>query len=193
MRNKTMILLILLLCGCERASVPKPRGYYRIELPEHEYVGLQDEAYKAVTGSLPYSFEVNRIAEIVPHDTAEPQWIDIRYPQFDACVHCSYKPVKGNLRELSDDAVKFVYNHAGKADAIPEQGFDNEDVKVHGVMYMLLGNTASPCQFFMTDSTRHFFRASVYFNCVPNQDSLAPVRDYITDDMRHLVETMSWR
>lgn len=191
-KHLSYILLLFVLVGCSDAPVPRPRGYYRIALPQPSYVSLQADSYSSVTRALPYSFEVNSMARVVPHADGEPCWIDIIYPAFDVCVHCSYKPVHGNLRELSDDAARFVYNHAGKATAIPEQGFCNPDEQVYGVMYELLGNTASPCQFCLTDSLRHFFRAAVYFNCIPNQDSLAPVRDYITDDMRHIVETMHW-
>ena len=188
-----ILLLSMLLVACNPPSTPRPRGYFRIDLPEAQYVSLQDPAYKQITGNLPYTFQVNSQTKITPHEDGEKYWIDILYPQLNACVHCSYKPVQGNLRELSDDAQKFVYNHAGKANAIPEQGFENSDEKVYGVMFELIGNTASPCQFYLTDSLHHFFRGAVYFNCVPNQDSLAPVRDYIVDDMRYLVETMQWR
>ena len=192
-KKSVVILLVLALASCNPPSSPRPRGYWRITLPKQEYVSLQDSAYLNVTKDLPYSFSLNSVAKVAPHEDGEKYWIDINYPNFDVCVHCSYKPVTGNLRELGDDAQRFVYNHAGKANAIPEQGFDNPDEKVYGVMYELLGNTASPCQFYLTDSVHHFFRAAVYFNCIPNQDSLAPVRDYIVDDMRHLVETMHWR
>ena len=187
------VFAMLMLAGCESTSQPKPRGYYRIDLPQHEYVSLQSAAFSRVTGALPYTFDVNRSVTITEHPDGEQHWIDIRYPDFNVNVHCSYKPVQHNLRELSDDAQRFVYNHAGKASAIPEQGFDNAEEHVHGVMYELVGNTASPCQFYMTDSLHHFFRAAVYFNCIPNQDSLAPVRDYLIDDIRHMVETMKWR
>ena len=186
-------MLLFLLVGCGGNTIPRPRGYYRISMPQKEYVSLQDSAYLGVTKDFPYTCEVNKIVSVTPHEDGEKYWMDILYKEYNVSVHCSYKPVKGNLRELSDDAQKFVYNHAGKATAIPEQGFENPDENVYGVMFELMGNAASPCQFYLTDSLKHFFRAAVYFNCIPNQDSLAPVRDYIVDDMRHLVETMEWK
>ena len=186
-------MLVTMVAGCGNTSQPKPRGYYRIDLQEQEYVSLQSPVYASTTGTLPYTFDVNKTVSVAPHADGDEHWIDLIYPSLNVQVHCSYKPVEGNLRQLSDDAQRFVYNHAGKASAIPEQGFDNEDESVYGVMYELVGNTASPCQFYLTDSTRHFFRAAAYFNCIPNQDSLAPVRDYIVEDMRHIVETMRWR
>lgn len=119
--------------------------------------------------------------------------MDVYYPRLDARIHCSYKPVCGNLRELSDDAQEFVFKHAGKATSIPEQGYDNAEAHTHGVYYELKGNTASPYQFYLTDSTHHFFRGSVYFNCPPNQDSLAPVIDYLRTDVRQMIESFRWK
>lgn len=118
--------------------------------------------------------------------------MDVWYPTFNVRIHCSYKPVRNNLRELSDDAQSFVYKHSGIASAIPEQGFENTDARVYGVLYELEGNTASPFQFYLTDSLHHFFRGAVYFNCVPQQDSLAPVIRYMNGDVRHLIETFRW-
>lgn len=190
--NMFLFLLCLIMLGCKNSQQPKPIGYFRIDLPMPQYHSLQSDRHFSLTKSLPYTFEINDIANVAPHEEGELYWIDLQYQQYNVTVHCSYKPIEKNLRELSDDAQRFVYNHAGKASAIPEQGYENNDEKVYGVMYELIGNTASPCQVYLTDSVRHFFRAAVYFNCIPNQDSLAPVRDYIIDDIRHLVETMQW-
>ena len=52
---------------------------------------------------------------------------------------------------------------------------------------------ASPFQFYLTDSVDHFVRGALYFNVVPNNDSLAPVIDYLKDDMRHMIETFEWK
>jgi hypothetical protein len=67
------------------------------------------------------------------------------------------------------------------------------EAKVYGVLFDLEGNTASSCQFFITDSTHHFFRASVYCNCPPNADSLAPVYEYLRKDVVKMVETFEWK
>jgi len=177
----------LLLPGCGERFVPKPYGYYRIDLPEHAYQAFGEAGY-------PYAFAYSRAAEIKPRtEPGEQYWIDIWYPAFDARIHCSYKLVAGHLRELSDDAQDFVFKHAGKATAIPEQGYENPDKRVYGVYYELKGNTASPYQFYLTDSLRHFFRAAVYFNCHPNQDSLAPVIDYLRTDVLNLIESFEWQ
>jgi gliding motility-associated lipoprotein GldD len=52
---------------------------------------------------------------------------------------------------------------------------------------------ASAVQFFITDSTEHFLRGSLYFNCRPNRDSLNPVIDFLREDILHLIETTEWK
>lgn len=181
----TNILFLIIIClySCGKPNIPKPYGFVRLEIP--------DTAYTESPKQLPYSFEISQNATI-RYRADEKTWIDIVYPKLNAEIHCSYKPIQNDLRELGDDAQRFVYNHAGMASAISEQGYENEYNRVYGVMYDLQGNTASPYQFYLTDSVRNFFRAAVYFNCIPNRDSLAPAIDYIRQDVEHLIETFEW-
>lgn len=177
------ILMAAGLTACGDRYVPKPYGYFRVDLPEHAYT-------TATLGDCPITAELSTSAEV---QQKEPYWLDVRYPQMKARIHCSYKPVQGNLRELGDDAQEFVFKHAGVASSIPEQGYEDEENRVYGVLFELKGNTASPFQFYLTDSTHHFFRGALYFECIPNQDSLAPMIDYLNEDVRHLIETFRWK
>ncbi len=193
----SFILCLLSFVSCGERYIPKPRGYYRITIPDTAYTKLDDVEQKRPTDkiieTLPYSFDLSDNAYLTPRKGKDEQyWIDITYPAFQVNIHCTYYPVQKNLRELSDDAQNFVYKHAEKANAIPEQGFVNEEARVYGVLYELMGNTASPYQFYLTDSTQHFFRGAVYFSCTPNQDSLAPIINYLQQDVRHLMETFTW-
>ena len=115
------------------------------------------------------------------------------YPDFRGRIYCSYKKVNGNFQEISEDSRSFVYKHTVKADNITEQPYVDEERKVYGMLYELQGNTASAVQFVLTDSVNHFFRGALYFNTVPNQDSLAPVVEYVKEDIIHLVETMRFK
>ena len=191
MRKIPIFLFIVLLigsaCGNNKNGVPKPYGYYRIALPDTAYVDFADQY-----PSYPYTFALSTNAVIQPRND-EPYWINIYYPCVDATIHCSYKPVQRNLRELTNDALEFVYRNASFANAIPEREYSHPEARVFGVLFDLEGNTASSCQFFVTDSTRHFFRASVYCNCPPNADSLAPVYTYLRKDVIKMVETFEWK
>ena len=179
-------LAVLLLASCAKTGAPKPYGYYRITVPDTSYVPFESQY-----PSYPYSFALSRNAEVRPR-ADEPYWINLYYPALDATIHCSYKPVRNNLRELTYDALEFVYRNASFANAIPEREYAHPEAHVYGVLFDLEGNTASSCQFFITDSTKHFFRASVYCNCPPNADSLAPVYNYLRTDVIKMVETFKW-
>ncbi len=188
-------ILLLLCVSCSRGNTPKPYGYYRIATPDTAYTDFQSSILNSQFSILnyPYTFALSENAVVQPRtDVDEPYWINIVYPSLNATIHCSYKPVRNNLRELTNDALEFVYRNASFATAIPEQEYMHPEAHVYGVLFDLEGNTASSCQFFVTDSTRHFFRASVYCNCPPNADSLAPVYQYIRTDVIKMVETFEW-
>ena len=120
-------------------------------------------------------------------------WIDINYPELNASVYCSYKPVNGNLIDLLEDTRRIVYKHSVKADGIGEKVFEKPEKNVHGILYDLKGNTASSVQFILTDSSRNFFRGALYFNNVPNKDSIAPMANYIREDIIRLMESFEWK
>jgi hypothetical protein len=52
---------------------------------------------------------------------------------------------------------------------------------------------ACPFQFWLTDSVRHYLRSSLYFNCVPENDSLRPVIDYIREDAMAMINSFQWK
>ena len=191
-------IVVLLSCiSCTQVSTPKPYGYFRIETPDTAYMSFKKCHLSTFNSQLstinyPYTFALSRNAVVQPVGD-EPYWINLCYPALNATIHCSYKPVRNNLRELTNDALEFVYRNASFASAIPEQEYARPEAHVYGVLFDLEGNTASSCQFFVTDSTRHFFRASVYCNCPPNADSLAPVYEYLRTDIVKMVETFEWK
>lgn len=181
-------LAVLAFASCGKTSTPKPYGYYRITTPDTSYVDFASQYPQ-----FPYDFALSRNAQVQRrNEPGEQYWINLYYPALRATIHCSYKPVRNNLRELTEDALEFVYRNASHASAIPEREYAHPEADVYGVLFDLEGNTASSCQFFLTDSTRHFFRASVYCNCPPNADSLAPVYEYLRRDVIRLVETFRW-
>jgi len=182
------VVLIVASCwACGETPIPKPYGYFRVNLPPPIYRNVD-------TLGLPYKFDLPTNVKVIDRKTKdEPYWIDLNYPLLNASVYCSYKRIDGNLIELLEDARKIVYKHSVKADGIGEKVFVNELRNVHGVLYDLKGNTASSLQFILTDSTKHFFRAALYFDNVPNKDSIAPMSNYIREDMIRLMESFEWK
>ena len=183
-----LVILSLLAAACGDAPLPKPRGYLRIDLPEKHY--------RVFDTTFPYVFEYPSYSQIVParHAEGNPYWIDIEFPRFKGTVYLSYKPVKGNLRTLTEDSRTFVMKHIPRATSIDQSTVIDAQRKVYGTIWYIRGQeTASPCQFFLTDSTRHFLRGALYFNVKPNNDSLEPVIRFINSDIEHLAATLRWK
>lgn len=180
-------LLIFGTCGQKSQTTPRPRGYFRIDMPEKNYQPLDINCS--------YTFEYPSYSKIVrdPGGEGNKCWINIHYPQFNGDIHISYKHIQNNLKTYVEDARNLAYKHTIKAEAIQEERYTDNQRNVYGIFYNLKGNVASPAQFFITDSTEHFLRGSLYFRTEPNQDSLAPVIQFVKKDMRHLIETLKWK
>lgn len=179
--------VFLLATSCKENSTPRPYGYFRVDMPSHDYSVFNQNNY-------PYSFEFSNSAKVIPrNETGEQYWIDIQYPSLNANIYCSYKPVRSDLFNLVEDTRNIVYKHLVKADDIAEIPYENPEKKVYGILYELSGNTASPVQFILTDSTKHFFRGALYFESVPNQDSIAPMSQYVLQDIIKLMESFEWK
>lgn len=182
-----ILTALTLFVGCNKSSMPKPYGYFRVELPEAHYRMMDTLNY-------PYRFELSTLTKVEFRQAKdEKYWMDIQYPSLNASLYCSYKPIHNNLFELSEDSRKYVYKHAVKADGIAETAYNNTDKAVYGIFYDIQGNTASSMQFIVTDSTKNFFRGALYFENVPNKDSIAPMVEYIRKDMIRLIETFEWK
>ena len=59
-------------------------------------------------------------------------------------------------------------------------------------VFELEGEVPSQFQFFVTDTTDHFFRGALYFRTATANDSLAPVIEFIKVDIMHLLNTLKF-
>jgi len=185
-----ILVLSVSLSSCNNDYTPKPRGYFRIALPENKH-SLLDSIY-------PYTFEYPSYAHITndPLSPNEKNWINIEMPVFHGRVHISYKPLSGekSLTTYMEDARTLALKHMPKASGIKQIAIKDSKRKLYGLVYEINGlGAASPYQFYLTDSTRHFLRGSLYFDVIPNNDSLAPVISYVKKDLQHLFETFNWK
>lgn len=181
-------VLSLLFSACDREYLPKPLGYNRLELPEHEYQPLPD--------SLPYHFEYSRHARLLRDTSAirDRYWIEIYYPVMKSDIHITYKNLhhsKKLLKEYLDDAYTLTAKHQIKAYAINEVITVTPSGKT-AVIAELEGEVPSQFQFTVTDSLDNFLRGALYFNTKVQNDSLAPAIEYMKKDMMHLINTLEW-
>lgn len=182
-----LVAYLVLQSGREE-GIPKPRGYFRIVLPEKSYTTFES--------ACPVSLEVPSYSkvEIVRNQGSNDScWFNIFYPRFNARIHCTYLPVGNNLEGMIREAYGFAASHEMKASGMRRTLLSDEERKVYGLLYDIEGDAASQVQFFMTDSTSHFFRGSLYFFNPPNPDSIAPVLSFIREDIVHIGETIRWR
>jgi len=191
--TKTLVILsvlsvlVLNLPACQDNNyTPKPRGYFRIDLPH--------KAYKTYQGTCPFTFEYPEYSSVEIDDErdAKPCWLNIRFQTFNATIHLSYNEVKNNLSKFTEDSRTLTNKHIIKASGIDESVITTPH-NVYGVKFDIEGNTASSVQFYATDSLHHFLRGALYFNVAPQVDSLYPVIRFVEADIDHLVETLQWK
>lgn len=181
------------LLSCNDDYIIKPRGYFKIALPQKKYQKFEQLGY-------PYSFEYPLYGNIT-QDTSffearpeNPYWINIDFPQLNGRIHISYKDVrKNNFDSLVNDSYTLAYKqHTNVATGIKPEPFTTPG-GVEGVYFNLKGNTATANQFFITDTSKHFLRGALYFDATPNEDSLRPVNEFLKADLQHLINTIQWK
>ncbi len=195
----TLVLSVLVFtsiffaaCKNDEAYTPKPMGYFRIDFPEKEYQSFD-------SASFPYQFEYPVYADIVHENSVGSKdfWLNINYPNYLGQVSLTYLPVYNSIDTLykyTEDSYNFVSKHIPMANDITPDIIQDTLNKIYGLKYDIAGSsTASPYQFFITDSCNHFLRASLHFYVLPNNDSLSPVINFIKEDLEHMIETMKWK
>lgn len=185
------LLLAILAVACTPKALPepKPMGYFRIDLPEHQY--------RRIDTTLPFSFEQSVFAVT----TIEPQkdnslWMNVKYPDLKASLRFTCFTVKNadSLRKLMVSEDRMVKFHYQKADDVQYSVIKDPEARIWGQTYEIYGKqVATPLQFWLTDSLHQFVRAALYFDDTPNNDSLQPVIDYLKEDAMHLINSFAWK
>ena len=187
-----MILVVFFqfsfLTACNEDYVPKQKAYFRITLPEKKY--------ERFTSSMcPFSFDTPVYSQVVPDKKKKSDacWFNVEFPQFKGTLYLSYKSVHNDLKKYIEDSHTLSMKHISRASGLQEQVIENYSKKVYGIYYDVKGNAASSIQFYLTDSSANFIRGALYFYAVPNRDSLAPVLNFVEEDVKHLIESFSWK
>ena len=208
-----------LFFSCGGDYTPKPSAYLRIDMPEHSY-WIVDTLPSSIDGqpmpgiTLPFTFEAGDSAELTlkkprqvytfsADGSVTPNrinfdevWLDLAYPRWNGVAFLTYHRLKSpdDLRGQTDTSLRLMENHYAFASGVEEQHYEDPARRVYGTTYRLGGSrVASTYQFWLTDSSRHFLRGALYLNVAPNNDSLAPILDYLQADLDHLIETLRWR
>lgn len=189
-----VLMMSGVLVGCHDEFSPKPKAYPRVIFPERKYELFQPEG-------CPFEFEkpvyaqVNRDTSFLGEKLRSEQcWMNIVFPSLNGTINLTYKDMDKTvtLEQLVEDAHKLAYKHTRKANYIDEIRIDNS-FGAGGILYDVGGDAASNVQFFLTDSSKHFIRGALYFYNTPNADSMAPVLNFVKEDMRQMLKTFQWK
>ena len=185
-RTLSFLCILLLVYSCSDHT-PRPIGYNRIERADSTYKNLSDIHF-----SFKYSDQAN--IDSVYSENETNKWFNIIYPQYNARIYCSYMSIsKSTLKQALEDSYRFAYSHALKADDIEQVIYQISNHNTYGTVYNIDGNVATPVQFFLTDSVSNFFRASLYYDIQVNEDSVAPVTQFIKKDIIRMIESFEWK
>lgn len=182
-------MFFLGITACQETYTPKPKGFNRIDLPNHAFQILPD--------SFPYRFEYSTLAQLESAQSkySERYWITLNYEPFEAVVQLTYKDLEDpniDTDVLLNEAFELTKQHQVKAYAIEESLIAMPNGQVASIAE-LEGEVPTQFQFYTSDSTKHFFRGALYFNTAMKNDSLSPVIDFIKTDIIHLLNTFEWK
>jgi gliding motility-associated lipoprotein GldD len=219
MKNATVSICLVVIVlsaisvfntSCNSNYVPRPKGYFKINFPEHQYQQFAKPGF-------PYSFELPVYAKVVQDSTyfeeqpENPYWINIEFPQFQGKIYISYVEIGGKSRfkirgpkgeyidsigintfdRLLSSSYNLTFKHSLKASSIDDSVFRTQN-GVEGIFFKIGGNAATANQFLVTDSVKHFLRGALYFDATPNADSLGIVNQFLQVDMKHMINTLKW-
>ena len=188
---KKALIIALTIWGInscsEKIPVPKPPLYLRTDFPTPNYISFNDNC--------PYTFEISSIYSVkeVKQGNETTCHKDIELGPLNGVINFSYIKITEPLSAYVNYSNDKVGEHKIKATGIETENYINKDKRVFGTIFKLQGDVATPFQFYLTDSTTNFVSGVVYFNSVPNYDSLRPTLNYLEKDIYHLINTFEWK
>lgn len=185
------ILCLWFVIGCQpdRVTTPKPRQYPRLELPHQVYE-------RVVPEECPFQIDIPQSGSLNMRkgdDAGEhPCWFDITWP-VGVTLYCSYYPIdkQYSLTNLIDDAYEMVSKHNVKANFRDEIEVSNS-FGHEGLIFDIRGPVASAYQFYISDKEDHFLRGSLYFDTKVSRDSVAPILEYLQEDINHMLASLEF-
>jgi len=192
-----LITMVFTQCKEDKVFIPKPRMYPKIEFPAKSFKAFQPNSCD-FNMEIPEYFQYIKDTSSVKKLDINPEdaacWFDLYSEQLNSYIHMSYFAIdsRKGFDKLVADAFEMVDKHNVKANYRDEIKVDDASRRLHGILFEIDGPVATPLQFFLTDSTNHFLRGSLYFKSQVNTDSIAPVYSFVKEDFNHLLESFKW-
>ncbi|PWH85745.1 gliding motility lipoprotein GldD [Brumimicrobium oceani] len=179
-----VVLISVTSCNNQQNYVPKPSTFLELKFPERTYENYTDNC--GYTYNKPSYFKVQNVKGSSCNR-------DVELSSLNGTLHLSRIDMDTSLAVYVNYAIDKVGEHKVKATAILDTSFIRNEARVFGTFFELQGNVASPFQFYVTDSTSRFISGVVYFNTLPNYDSIKPTLDFVKHDLYEFVNTLEWR
>jgi len=176
--------------SCQKVYTPKPTAYPRISYPQTDYI-------KAERLPFPVTFKYPNFVKLdIPTRTDKQQkWANLHFIPYQATLYTGFlicdskEKIREHFIKNESSLIKETQPHT----TIYKEEFTSDDSTVTGFLYEIAGNTANPIQFMVTDGHRQMFRGSLYFNYLPNRDSIKDILDGMTKDIRNLMESIRFK
>ncbi|WP_029906969.1 hypothetical protein [Prevotella sp. 10(H)] len=166
---------------------PQPKGYSRIDRSKTELMKFD---YKYFS----FLYSADSKVEEVKKEASEGYWFNINYPAYNAIIYCTYLSIDSKvLNKALEDSYQLAYSQSLKANAIQQSLFEDSLHNKTSIIYDIKGMVASPVQFYVTDNQSHFLRGSMYFDQTFVPDSVAPIVEFLRDDIRGIIESLEWK
>jgi gliding motility-associated lipoprotein GldD len=159
-------------------------------MPETKYVNFD-------TANFPFRFNRSVHSRVIRDSSfgAKPWFIHLVYPGYSGVLHVSHQNPKQNrdtLAKFFNTSLRLTGKHEYFASAINEYSYRTPKGYT-AIISEIEGEVPSQFQYFVTDSSRNFFRVALYFPENRKNDSLAPVIEYLKKDMLEILNSVEWK
>ncbi len=187
-----ILVFIFISCQEEQRATPRPHMYPKIDFPQRE-IKMMNLASCPFKAAIPTYTTIEKKEDSFKKEAVHPCWFDMEFTSLGATVHCSYYAIEPerNLASLIDDAYTMASKHNVKASFREEIEIKNQH-EATGLIFSIEGAVASPYQFYITDSKRHFLRGSLYFDEKVDRDSVGPIISFLKEDIDAFLSTVDF-
>ncbi|PST83995.1 hypothetical protein C7T94_04460 [Pedobacter yulinensis] len=166
--------LLVILFSCKNTTKPEP-----IYLP---------------VSTARYNFVIPAGSTLKPSraDNTLSEWHVLQFDSLNAELYLTYTQLgkERKLDKLVDDAASMAVKHARFATALDRQSFSDAGRAVWGNYFRISGQTASPIQFFATDSSRNWLRGALYLT---RPDSSGTRIHLLEADIKKMLGSLRWK
>ncbi|MDW8088747.1 MAG: hypothetical protein RMJ49_03215 [Bacteroidia bacterium] len=173
--------------SCEAPTLPRPKTFPRLELPD---TGRYD-TFDCPVCPVRFAYPAYARPHYVPRDSC---WFDLYFPELDTYWHITAQDLQ-TLHTTPAKALetyrKLVYKHSIRASDISERFIRSPNGK--GFFYEIYGEVPTHALLFYTDSVRYAIMIASYFKVAGAEDSLAPIIQRMRYELLRIYPSITWR